>query len=372
MASLDPLPPDDRFTPLPPDDGGPLVRVTARRPPHPTFWWSILWCVGFDGFLFGTLIVVAIITAVVLAAASGEPREFLARFGKQDKEAVAEIMAPAFYVSEVASVLLALLVIRLVVGREWRRRLAFRLPSVPHLVLVLLAMPALLTLPGLLHQAAGQVLPSFGDTHETVDMFSQWPLWFGVLVVGVLPGIGEELWTRGFLGRGLVGRYGRFAGVVLTALFFGWLHLDPPYAVATAVMGLWLHYVYLTSRSLPLSMFLHFTNNSLAVILAHPEYKAASDWMEGGMNHVYVVVAAGGVLLAVAWALYQSRARLVADEGRPLWKPPFPGVEEPPRDSGTRVVRPWPGLVATLLVLVALAAFVWVFYLGTVMGDRLL
>jgi membrane protease YdiL (CAAX protease family) len=284
---------------------------------------------------------------------------------------LAVVIAPAFLISEVASVILAFVVVRLVVGPEWRRRLSVRLPSGPHMVLVLLALPALLTLPSVIHELAGRVLPSLGDSRETAEMFGRWPLWFGVLVVGILPGIGEELWCRGFLGRGLLGHYGRFAGVLLTSLFFGCLHVDPAYAIATAAMGLWLHYVYLMSRSLPLSMLLHFTNNSIAVVLANPAYQQGEKQLEAAFNHVVVLVAAGVLLAAVAWALFQSRARLVAVEGLPLWKPAFPGVEAPPPGSGTRVVAPWPSWLAWGLVFGAVGGLAVTIALGFRLGELL-
>ena len=52
--------------------------------------------------------------------------------------------------------------------------------------------------------------------------------WMAILLLGcLLPAVGEELFFRGFLGRGLVARYGLVRGVALTSLAFGLLHLAP-------------------------------------------------------------------------------------------------------------------------------------------------
>jgi membrane protease YdiL (CAAX protease family) len=355
-----------------PPPGVYLAPARPPRPPHPNFWWSILWCVGFLAFLFGTMIAVLIITMILKAVLSGDPKRYLGSVNPKDMGAMADLMAPAFLLAEIGSLVLAWVVVRLVVGPQWWRRLSVRPPSASHVLLALLSMPALLTVPSVIHVLAGKVLPSFGDTHDTVEMFGHWPIWFGVLVVGICPGLGEELWCRGFLGRGLVGHYGRFAGVALTSLFFGALHLEPPYAVATAVMGLWLHYVYLMSRSLPLSMLLHGLNNSIAVVLAHKQYEGAEQWINSGTDHYVTLAAACVLLVAVAWALFQSRARLVsAEEGVPPWRPVFPGVEAPPPYSGTRVERPAPNALAWALVLVAAAWFAFTFYLGLTLGEWL-
>lgn len=64
--------------------------------------------------------------------------------------------------------------------------------------------------------------------------------------------------------------------------------------------------------------------------------------------------------LAVGWAFYRGRARLVPapDAGEAVWRPDFPGVEAPPPGSGTRVVRPLPGWPSMVFVAVALLVFV--------------
>jgi hypothetical protein len=210
------------------------------------------------------------------------------------------------------------------------------------------------------------VLPSFHNSEQTAEMAAHWPFWFAVLVIGLGPGIGEELWCRGFLGRGLVGHYGWIAGIGLTSLLFGIMHLDPPQVVGTMILGLWLHYVYLMSRSLWLSMFVHLVNNSLAVGMA--KYASALKPLDDAPipYQVALFATAGLVLAGVVWALYQSRARLVSvvpGDG-PAWRPDFPSVEPPPPDSTTRLLRPWPSLLSWCIVLAGVASFGAAVYLN--------
>lgn len=79
MSSDDPLGP---IEPLPPEEP-PLVHpfeyVPQRptRPPHPNFWWTILWCIGFDAFIFGTLIAVLIVTILAASLLAPDQRAFL-------------------------------------------------------------------------------------------------------------------------------------------------------------------------------------------------------------------------------------------------------------------------------------------------------
>ena len=75
---------------------------------------------------------------------------------------------------------------------------------------------------------------------------------------------------------------------------------------------------------------------------------------------VHLFVTAAVLLVAAGWALYASRACLEWQGVGEVWRPEIePGVEYPPDGSGTRVVRPRPGLLPVALTVLALGAFVW-------------
>jgi membrane protease YdiL (CAAX protease family) len=261
-----------------------------------------------------------------------------------------------------------LLVVRVIVGKEWPRRLALRLPNLRHVLLALMCLPGLIFVSSAIHAVAKLgfdrlfeklgLPPHSGGMEEMVKIFGKWPWYWGVLVIGLGPGIGEELWCRGFLGRGLVGRYGYLVGILLTASFFGIMHVDPPHVIATAFMGIALHFTYITTKSLLIPMMLHTANNSLAVLAMKWQRLAEIDNANNNDNWGAVIVVAAGLLMAaVGWALYQSRARLAP--GQTLnpypWEPDFPGVEHPPPASGTIVVYPRLDLRAVMAVAFAFA-----------------
>jgi membrane protease YdiL (CAAX protease family) len=352
--------------PQPPSPPPPAVR--RPRPPHPGFWWSLLWCVGFllftqvPGAVLGGGLLVALmfLSPQQLEAVKG------AKGGLPDTPAVSAIMAVTFAFTELLVVGFSWLVLRLVIGRDWTRQVALRRPGLAHLLLVLAGFPALALLGNGAYEVIRHVLhvPSLADLLKLPDMeqmikvFAQWPWPVAVLVIGAGPGVGEELWCRGFLGRGLVGRYGWLLGVAFTSFFFGLIHLDPAQGLYAMLVGFGLHFVYLTTRSLWLPILLHFLNNSLSVIVTRLPQLQEFDSAPGTAFPAAVFVSAGVLLVAVGWALYRSRARLVAPDGEVAWRPLYPGVEYPPPHSDTRVAHPRPSWVAWLAVLGALAAFV--------------
>jgi membrane protease YdiL (CAAX protease family) len=344
----------------------PLV-VRAPRRPHPGFWASLGWSVLFVLVTQGTFLFVLFVVLLAQVMLSSDQRAALREASNSQtlaaSPAFARALATGVFAQEVVSVLLAWAVIRLIVGADWKRRLALRLPGMVHAVLGLLLLVSTMVLANAVALWVKQALVGLtgkeaDELEQMMKIFDSWPLPFTVLMIGVGPGIAEELWCRGFLGRGLVGRYGAIVGVLLTSTWFGLMHVYPLHQVAFAiVLGLALHFIYLTTRSLLLPMVLHCANNTLAVVNTRwADADAAKE-----PETIPLLLCAAALILAVAagWALYRSRARLGpgAEPGEPTWQPDFPGVEFPPAGSHTVVIRPWPGWLPSGLVLGALAIF---------------
>jgi membrane protease YdiL (CAAX protease family) len=263
--------------------------------------------------------------------------------------------------------------VRLSTGRDWVPHLASsNLPA--QLVLSTIGVVAVLAVASVLFRAFSSIIPPLqfiepGIMEEMVKQFREWPAGVAVLLVGVGPGLGEELWCRAFLGRGLVGRHGVVMGVILTSFFFGAIHADPHQGSMAALMGIALHFSYITTRSLWVPVLIHTLNNSLAVVADKlPDLLRENlEGAETAPDTVKPLLYAASVLLVVAvgWALYASRARLKRVDGsdEPAWQPPFPGVALPPEGSGTAAVAVWPGVLPVVGVLLGLAAFVGAFLL---------
>jgi membrane protease YdiL (CAAX protease family) len=340
---------------------------------------ALLWCIAFIVFTqvppAVPMLLIIFVGAAVRPDLAGGPGGFGAD-ALFDSPLGSLALQVGMFSAEVLVIGVSWLVIRLIVGREWPRRLALRLPSVTHVVLVLLAVPAMVLVADGGYYLIRHVLhvPSISDfgvpgMEKMVTVFNSWPAGLAVLIIGIGPGIGEELWCRGFLGNGLVGRYG-WLGVVATSFFFGFIHLDPCQGGMAMIMGLWLHFTYLMSRSLLVPMLLHFVNNSLSVISSRIP---VLDQLEKQSDTLPLYVYAAGMLFlaAIGYALYRSQPRLVGEAGGPpTWKPAYPGVEYPPPGSGTRVVHPWPSFDAVAVALAGCLLFLGSCILAVQLSSR--
>jgi membrane protease YdiL (CAAX protease family) len=89
-----------------------------------------------------------------------------------------------------------------------------------------------------------------------------------VFVAGcLLPGLGEELYCRGFLSRGLIARHGVIVGTLVASVLFGAMHLEPVQAMGATLLGVALQVVFLNTCSLKAAIALHTLNNALAFVL---------------------------------------------------------------------------------------------------------
>src|SRR5262249_60205782 len=134
-----------------------------------------------------------------------------------------------------------------------------------------------------------------------------WYLAVAVLVIAVMPAFSEEIWCRAFLGRGFIGQYGVVVGVMMASYFFGAIHILPHQGIMAMLMGLVLHYAYLTTRSLLAPMLLHFLNNATSVLGTALGEETAKVDAAPEQIAMSLYASALVLLIAVGLALYQSR-----------------------------------------------------------------
>jgi membrane protease YdiL (CAAX protease family) len=346
----------------------PLVPRARPFPLHPNFWWGILWCIGLVLFtqIPGAIVaLVMIFGAMFLFPQSIHPEDLRNTASLLRNPITLFSFGVAVAVAHALIIGFSLLVLRILAGRDWMRQIAVRRPSWTHVGLIIVVWPAF----SFLANGIGHVIQRYlhvpslifreGGAGEGMEQFlTGWVLLPAIFIIAVMPAISEELWCRAFLGRGLVGKHGVVLGVLGTSFLFGAIHVDPLQGTVAMMMGIGLHYFYLTTRSLFIPSLMHFLNNALAVILPNIPYLARLGGDENqGERSLGLYTGAAVLLVAVCWALYQSRPRLVSEGPEPAWRPPYPGVALPPPGSGTRLETPPLSQVSLALLAAGVAAF---------------
>ena len=124
-----------------------------------------------------------------------------------------------------------------------------------------------------------QMEEAAGDLTERmlqVDTFGG--LLVNLLVIALIPAIGEELTFRGMLQQSLTKRVKNVhVAVLLSAFIFSFIHFQFYGFLPRMFLGMILGYMFYYSGSLWTGILMHFVNNGTAVVAAYLEHKGLTD-----------------------------------------------------------------------------------------------
>ena len=125
--------------------------------------------------------------------------------------------------------------------------------------------------------------------------------WLNFLMVSIFAPFFEEWLCRGMVLRGLLGNQVKPVwAIVISAVFFAVIHLNPWQAVPAFLLGCLFGFVYYKTGSLKLTMLMHFTNNTFSLVMSNLEaFKDAESWVEVLPGMRYWVIFAACILLLV-------------------------------------------------------------------------
>ena len=137
-----------------------------------------------------------------------------------------------------------------------------------------------------------------------------------LIVIALIPAIGEELTFRGVIQQSLA-KYlkNEHVAVWLAATIFSAIHLQFFGFFPRLLLGVLLGYIFLYGKSLIASIFCHFMNNAIIIIYAHvsdPETALAS---ESSFNMTHGTIAASVLLLVVTFFILM-RIKYISDKNK--------------------------------------------------------
>jgi membrane protease YdiL (CAAX protease family) len=369
-----------------PESDLPLEKPVKARP-RPGVIEAIAWCLIF---LFMQLFISALVIVFVLfafAVQQPDPKQFLNDQAKVFAEAnspdipagetrpavpreIGQALAYGMLGAQFASLGLILIVLPWRIGKGWRKQINLKRPAIIHVLLILLLAPGFMLLSGGIQELLQVVFGIEPPTTNKLlgDMFRSFPWYLTFLAIGLGPGVVEEIFCRGFLGRGLTARYGLLVGVTLTSLMFGLMHCSVSYAIPTAIMGVYLHFVYLTSRSLWISILLHTLNNSVAVLATLSGGMAQLEADPQGIGPAIYLLSFSLILFA-SIALFTSRPRpvVLSESSEEQLKSTdgnldHPGPSALPHDSGESLKCGKPSPIALVLTFISFASLMYLLF----------
>ena len=111
-------------------------------------------------------------------------------------------------------------------------------------------------------------------TNAFLLMHDAGDLMFNLLLLAIVPAIGEELCFRGYLQQKLTNCLNKpYMAIFVSAFVFSAIHLQFQGFIPRFILGILLGYFFYWSKSLWLAIIAHFTNNAQAVIFSYPFFK---------------------------------------------------------------------------------------------------
>lgn len=218
--------------------------------------------------------------------------------------------------------------LRIDVGPSWQAVLAVLVVyfvSLPFLNYVV-SWNAHITLPDSLHALENYMRTSEDQAQAITQMLLQGnslPAMLGmVLVVGGLTGVGEEFFFRGsLLGICLDKPVNRHVAVVSIAVLFSAFHLQFYGFFPRLLLGLWLGYLLVWTRSLWVPIIAHALNNSMVVVVTYLGEQGIVDFAKfenlGVPSHgefPVMAVASFAVTAFVMFLFVKSRPRFLGEK----------------------------------------------------------
>jgi membrane protease YdiL (CAAX protease family) len=114
--------------------------------------------------------------------------------------------------------------------------------------------------------------------------------------IGLTGPVAEELFFRGYMQTRLVARHGAVAGILVTALLFGIMHMDPVQSTFAFGFGIYCGIIAQRAASIWPSILAHAVNNSLSIAQAWYLPEQMIRWM-------WMMLAVAGALAAAIFIL---------------------------------------------------------------------
>ena len=125
--------------------------------------------------------------------------------------------------------------------------------------------------------------------------------WLNFLMVSIFAPFFEEWLCRGMILRGLLGNKVKPAwAIVISAVFFAVIHLNPWQAVPAFLLGCLFGFVYYRTGSLKLTMLMHFANNTFSLVMSNVDaFEDVDSWLDVLPGARYWVIFSACILVIV-------------------------------------------------------------------------
>jgi hypothetical protein len=148
-----------------------------------------------------------------------------------------------------------------------------------------------------------------------VDTFGG--LLFNLLIIALIPAVGEELTFRGVLQQSLTRKMNPHVAIILSAAIFSFIHFQFYGFLTRMFLGMLLGYMFYITGSLWTSILMHFLNNGSAVLLYYLNNRGVINVDVdhfGAAQNVWLIIASAVVTIGlIVWSWIKTQPKRQAE-----------------------------------------------------------
>lgn len=151
-------------------------------------------------------------------------------------------------------------------------------------------------------ESTARITKIFLTTNGVSDLF------VNLIMIALIPAVGEELMFRGFLQNYISKKLNVHLAIVITAFIFSAIHMQFFGFIPRFLMGMLFGYLLHWSGSLWLPMFAHFVNNGTAVLISYfigYENASSDKLLKNNDNYIYIVVSSIILTFSAIFLIYK-------------------------------------------------------------------
>lgn len=135
-------------------------------------------------------------------------------------------------------------------------------------------------------------------------------LLLNLVIIALIPAIGEEMTFRGVLQQSLTRKMNPHIAIILSAAIFSFFHFQFYGFLPRMFLGVLLGYMFYITSSLWTSILMHFVNNGSAVVLYYLDNKGliedAEHW--GETQSTWIIAASAAITIGlILWSWRKSK-----------------------------------------------------------------
>ena len=146
---------------------------------------------------------------------------------------------------------------------------------------------------------------------------------FNLVIIALIPAVGEELTFRGVLQQSLTRKMNPHIAIILSSAIFSFIHFQFYGFLPRLFLGMLLGHMFYITNSLWTSMLMHFVNNGATVVLYYLNNKGAIEDAEhfGETQNVWIIIASAVITIGlIVWSWIMAKPKATV-EAAPLVSP---------------------------------------------------